>query len=153
MKTSDDFASILEQIIDSGPAFSAPSKGSNSVKTSYSAGWESALDPFGLSELIGKTSVFPKAKKKYVSTFVRPAHAFNAEQKQAFEQLQSWATDLKSNFSKAELRSQYRKAVLKTHPDQGGSSENFWAAKKSYELLKSLVTNNCEPSRYSTVHP
>ena len=141
MKTSDDFAEILGQIIDSDPTFQSSATGKNSLKATYSAGWESALDPFGLSEIIGKTAVFTKAKKKYISTYVRAAHVFNTEQKQALEQLQTWVPDLKNNFSKAELRSQYRKALLKTHPDQGGSSENFWAAKKSYELLKSLVTN------------
>ena len=141
MKTSDDFAEILGQIIDSEAAFAPRSTSLNTLKISYSAGWESALDPFGLSEIIGKTAVFPKAKKKYVSTFVRPPHAFNAEQKQAFEELRQWAPELKTNFSKAELRSQYRKSLLKTHPDHGGSSENFWSVKKSYELLKSLVTN------------
>ena len=139
MKTTERFAEILDQMMESNHESVEENFHSSDSKNRFSAGWETSLDPFGLSEIIGKTSVFKRPVPKYVSTFVRPAHLFNVEQKQAFEELSKWAPDLKNNFNWKELRSHYRKALLKTHPDQGGSSENFWAAKKSYDLLKLLV--------------
>ncbi len=58
---------------------------------------------------------------------------------QAFHVLVVHARALRDNFNLPELKSAYRTAVLKTHPDQGGSSETFQDVKKSYQILLGLV--------------
>lgn len=139
MKSSNDFAGILSQLLDSGMKPLSIERSYPRGGFTYNAGWESSLEPFALAELLGKTSIFKTSAKKYKPSFVRPSHDFNAEQKQAFAALIRWAPALKDNFTKTELRSGYRQALLKTHPDQGGLNENFWAVKKSYEILRSFV--------------
>lgn len=141
MKTDSNFAEILEEMSENQGVNSGTVNAAKSSSFNFSAGWESSLEPYGLSDLIGKTSIFKAQVRKYKSTFKRPTHLFNDEQKQAFEHLCAWAPKLQDNFSAIELRTNYRTALLKTHPDHGGTSEIFWATRKSYELLKSLVTS------------
>lgn len=143
MKTGFDFADILEYF-DAENEAAATNPGTNSSSsTSINAGWETVLDPAGLALLMGHTSVYTSVTstpyKKYKTTYVRPAHVFSDEQAAAFITISQCAPELKNNFNFKQLKSSYRLALLKTHPDQGGSSENFWAVKKSYEVLCSLV--------------
>ncbi len=141
MKSALNFAEILSQISDSDDSDLSSFSNFKKSETDFSSGWESSLEPFGLSDLLAKTAVYKKSTARYKNTFVRPSHPLNAEQKQAFETLSQWAPQLKNNFTAVELRSSYRAALLKTHPDHGGTSEIFWAAKKSYEMLRSFVTS------------
>ena len=41
-----------------------------------------------------------------------------------------------------ELKAQFRKAVMKTHPDKGGSKEQFTEMQKEFALTKSQVDDN-----------
>lgn len=43
-------------------------------------------------------------------------------------------------FDEDQLKSVYRKRAISSHPDQGGSSEQFRLVKEAYELLKILAT-------------
>lgn len=132
MNTERNFFEILEEISDS--ALQTP------VVPATSAGWESALDPRGLSQMIGTVPIYKTGYKKYKSVpRPRKPHAMNPQQQLAFENLSLWAPPLTNDFNRIELKSCYRAALLKTHPDQGGNSESFLAVKKSYEILKSLV--------------
>ena len=105
--------------------------------------WESSLDPHGLSLIIGKIAVFKTGHKKYFAVkkdaIQAKSHLFTPGQKLAFENLAKWSPSLMDNFNRLDLKSSYRAALLKTHPDQGGSSETFIEVKKSYEILRSLV--------------
>ena len=139
MKTERNFFEILEEISDIT---------SESTHTDdMSAGWESALEPMGLSQIIGTIPIYKTGYKKYTSVKkvsgpikqVRAPHAMNTEQQLAFENLSIWAQALTNDFNRIELKSCYRSALLKTHPDQGGCSESFLLIKKSYEILKSLA--------------
>jgi hypothetical protein len=140
MKSTTAFSDILELFDDE----TVVDVTSSSTTTSINAGWETVLDPAHLAQLMGHTSVFTtQAKaspyKKFKTTYQRPAHIMTDEQSNAFTTLSQWAPALRNNFSLKDLKSNYRLALLKTHPDQGGSSENFWSVKKSYEVLCSLV--------------
>lgn len=120
----------------------------------FSAGWESHLDPFGLAQLMGEVhvttynkpivnKVYPRSKKS-PRTPIRPqhpSHNMNEAQRAAYELLKAHSPQLQDNFSRHELKSAYRLSVLKTHPDQGGTSEIFQDVKKSYQILAALVKN------------
>lgn len=137
-KSQNSFAEILENL--------SHTRGTEHFNThpstDFSAGWKSSLDPQGLAQIIGFTPVFKTGYKKYVNP-ARPRipHIMTAEQTAAFENLSIWSESLTSSFNRFELKSSYRQALLKTHPDQGGSAESFLQVKKSYEILSSLVTS------------
>ena len=143
MKTAVDFAQILEFFEDENTTVDMTATPSHSAAASINAGWETVLDPAGLAYLMGQTSLYTGVStnpyNKYRRTIVRPAHTLTDEQTTAFKDIIQWAPQLPNNFNYKELKSSYRIALLKTHPDQGGSSENFWSVKKSYEVLCSLV--------------
>ena len=141
MKSSADFAKILGHFIEKNTSNNPTQAQFSSVKSTFNAAWETSLEPFAISELLGTTAVFKTSRSLYRSTFVRPAHVLNEIQKSALAFLQGYTPAMKDNFNAIELRSSYRAALLKTHPDQGGSSENFWQTKKSYEILRSIVTS------------
>jgi hypothetical protein len=125
----------------------------------FSSGWESHLDPHGMAQIIAELSIktyvsgrarsaYPFKKKDLNTTKPMsrprpeaPAHVMTSEQNVAFIQLASLATQLQNNFNRVELKSAYRQAVLKTHPDQGGNSESFQGVKKSYHILLALAKN------------
>jgi len=44
--------------------------------------------------------------------------------------------NLQSNFTKTELKTEYRRLFKLHHPDQGGTSENFRLVQESYQKLK-----------------
>lgn len=110
---------------------------------SLSSGWESLIEPAGLSQLIGSL-----APKYYSHTHIyryprapRTAHNFNTEEHSAFQALNGYlSTPLHPGFYTQELKSAYRQALLKTHPDQGGTAESFQQVRKSYEILVRFVT-------------
>ena len=59
MKTERNFFEILEEISDIS---------SESTRTDdMSAGWESALEPLGLSQIIGTIPIYKTGYKKYTS--------------------------------------------------------------------------------------
>ena len=138
---------LLEDILEKVPS-----------ENTLSAGWESTLDPFGFTQIMAQTSLYPgqfrgvankayglKRRKTTVTTeklqALRASHIFNSIQQSAFMALQMWAPLLLDNFSQAELKRAYRIAVLKTHPDHGGSSESFQEVKNNYQILEALVKN------------
>lgn len=134
MLTERSFSEILADLQD--PA------------TAFSSGWESHLDPFGMAQLIAEVNIAPLYKvsihKKYPKppppkAAPRKSHLFSEQQLQAFEMLITYSPALRNNFNLHELKSAYRSAVLKTHPDQGGNSETFQDVKKSYQILMGLV--------------
>jgi hypothetical protein len=105
-------------------------------------------EAFGFTTILTSTPRYegsrkPQASKAYHLKVklrsARPAHLFNAEQASAYETLKQWSSELTENFSRSELKRAYRIAVLKTHPDQGGSSESFQDARKCYQILEALV--------------
>lgn len=134
MHTSRSFSEILAELKDKIPDFSSE--------------WESHLDPFGMAQLIAEVRIAPQFKasirKKYpkpptTKVAFRKNHLFTDEQRQALQVLMAYTYALQENFNLHELKSAYRGAVLKTHPDQGGSSETFQEVKKSYQMLLGLV--------------
>ncbi|MBC7467189.1 MAG: hypothetical protein H7256_14460 [Bdellovibrio sp.] len=153
MKAVNDFAQILEFFEDENVPVDMTSTPSHSMAASINAGWETVLDPAGLAYLMGQTSIYTNKStnpyNKFKRSTNRPAqtqpvparatHTFNDEQALAFADITQWAPQLPINFNHKELKTSYRLALLKTHPDQGGSSENFWSVKKSYEVLCSLA--------------
>lgn len=120
---------------------------------SFEAGWESTLDPHGLAQIMAQTNIYnvrhstlPRgyARKPGVKAapVARPEHMMNAEQSEAFSRLLMWSSGtLPASFTARQLKSAYRAAMLKTHPDQGGSSESFHEAKNCYHILFALVKN------------
>lgn len=137
------FSDILEDmLVEQQPATS-----------DFSAGWESHLDPFGLAQLMGEvhvttynkpivTKAYPRSKQAARPIRPqRPSHIMNEAQVAAYQLLKAHCNKLQDNFNSHELKSAYRLAVLKTHPDQGGISEIFQDVKKSYQILAALVKN------------
>ncbi|MBC7741994.1 MAG: hypothetical protein H7061_07350 [Bdellovibrionaceae bacterium] len=114
---------------------------SDSAK-SFTAGWETLLEPSNLAFLMGQVQVLtpnlPRTSKAYPPR-PRPAHVFTPEQSGALDTLASFAPNLQNNFNLRDLRTAYRAAVLKTHPDQGGTAESFQSVKKSYHILWAFV--------------
>lgn len=120
---------------------------------SFEAGWESTLDAFGLAQIMAQTEIYkvrsatlPRGYARFQTPrpqpTARPDHSFTAEQTEAFNRLREWSMGrLTASFTARQLKSAYRAAMLKTHPDQGGSSESFHEAKKCYQILCALVKN------------
>lgn len=131
MPNPRSFFEILEEIHD------------QSLSHSLSSGWESLIEPAGLSQLMGTLS-----RKYHSRTHIyrypkapRLSHQLNAEEQIAFQIINAYLpTPLHSGFYGTELKSAYRQALLKTHPDQGGTAESFQQVRKSYEILVRFVT-------------
>lgn len=68
----------------------------------------------------------------------RPAHKLTAEQMQSFHFFKCHHSELADNFSKADLKSAFRKLALKLHPDQGGKADQFLSLKLAFENLSSV---------------
>lgn len=66
----------------------------------------------------------------------RPAHKLTAEQTQSFHFFKCHGSELANNFSKADLKSAFRKLALKLHPDQGGAADQFLSLKLAHENLQ-----------------
>lgn len=138
MPNPRSFSEIFEEIHEQNQSQS----GSYSGARMFTSGWETSLDPAGLSQLMGTL-----APQYYSRTHIyryprapRPMRLFNEAEQSAFENLNAYLkTPLVSGFYSSELKSAYRHALLKTHPDQGGTAESFQQVRKSYEILVHFV--------------
>ncbi|MGZ3690176.1 MAG: J domain-containing protein [Pseudobdellovibrio sp.] len=137
MLNSGSFSEILNERLE-GPSSS----------TNYTAGWESTLDALGMAQILAQTNTYiPQFKSlrqayglpKPQPVVERPAHLFSATQQAAYDYLKAFVPQFACNFDQKQLKSSYRLAVLKTHPDKGGTSESFQEVKKSYQILEALV--------------
>ena len=62
--------------------------------------------------------------------------------------------DIQSGASPRKLKSAYRKAARKHHPDKGGDKENFVIVKNAYDLLVKQGTKAiAQGPRYGVVSP
>lgn len=148
---STTFSEIFEEILST----------TESSSFNFSAGWESHLEPSGIGHIIKILSEKPSAlgfseapKMKVRSAYIGPSiqikskpkpvtsrlsHTLNEIQKEALTTLRAYSQGIEDNFNLNELKSAYRLAAFKTHPDQGGNSESFQVVKKSYQILLALV--------------
>ena len=127
------FSDILHEISNSHPT-------ENTIPN-----WESSLDQAWMSQLMAELGAKPfRSHSVYIyKTKARPrsSHLLSEIQKHAFTFLNQFQSQpLHLGFLKQELKSAYRAALLKTHPDQGGTAETFQQVKKSYEILLVFVT-------------
>lgn len=142
MLSERSFSEIFEELIKARPS-----------GMGYNSGWESALDPASMAQLMGLlptggVSVTTRGRHPYASFKragtpppVRPAHILNETQTAAFAEIIKHSPYLPVGFTLRELKSAFRQAALITHPDRGGSGESFQSAKKSYHILEALVKN------------
>ena len=47
---------------------------------------------------------------------------------------------LKKSASQEDMKREYRKSILKTHPDRGGTGEAFRKIQEAYEYFKSMIS-------------
>lgn len=141
MLNTRSFSEILSEM---NPATEAESTTSMNSETH----WESVLDTQGLSHIYSLTDRYtfqPRQIERLYKIKAKapaPNHILNSEQSDALRLLNfSINGILQANFSQKQLKQAYRLAVLKTHPDQGGSSESFQEVKKCYQILLTLVKN------------
>jgi hypothetical protein len=143
MLNQRSFSDILEDLV-----LEAPNEKPSSC-LNYTSEFESHLDLNCMAQLIAEINlphynrvIVKKAYPVKAKTLKpRPSHIFNANETLAYALIKRYAPHLKDNFNRQELKSAYRLSVLKCHPDQGGSSENFQDVKKSYQILEALVKN------------
>lgn len=91
---------------------------------------------------LGRTEVFhaPKLVRGYkLKKPARKPHLLTEIQKSAYDILRVYSPHLTEYFNWAELKSCYRYALMRAHPDHGGTSESFQDVRNSYATLKSLV--------------
>jgi hypothetical protein len=111
--------------------------------------WESLLEPAWITQVMAelgslqiKSHTLSRQRQYPKPASPRPsriAHILTDEQQLAFDLLHKYQIhSFSPAFNKQELKSAYRLALLKTHPDQGGNAETFHQVKKSYEILSSL---------------
>lgn len=138
MLNTETFSEILEGLIEEKP--------SENLLGHY----ESVQDAFDFTSILVNTPRYQSPRKpqgtkayhiKIKVLAARQAHALTPEQAQAFETLKKWCVLFNENFSRLDLKRAYRLAVLKAHPDHGGSSESFQEVRKSYQILEALVKN------------
>lgn len=134
MPNQRTFSEIFREFYDANPT------------ENFNAGWESSLEPAWIAQLIAS---LPPIKSIYRPLYIyqknkttqRQPHFYSEIQMQAFQSLNQFlVSPLQLGFYSSELKSAYRQALLKTHPDQGGSAETFQQVRKCYEILKPLVT-------------
>ena len=113
--------------------------------------WESSLEPAWMAQLMAEVKLTTRGTPQYSKYRLakpgsaqfsqRVPHVMDSLQLAAFEVFNQYLLQpLDRCFFKQELKSAYRKALLKTHPDQGGTAETFQQVKKSYEILVVFVT-------------
>jgi len=139
MLNTETFSEILETLLEEKP--------SENVLSRSTGHYESVQDAHGFTSILVNTPRYQSPRKPqgtrayHIKVRTRTAHPFTQEQAQAFETLKKWNQFFTSSFSRPELKRAYRQAVLKAHPDQGGSSESFQEVRKSYQILEALVKN------------
>jgi hypothetical protein len=70
----------------------------------------------------------------------RPTHVLSQQQSLAFKLIKYFASEIKDNFNLKELKQAFRVAALATHPDQGGSPEDFIKIQKAYQELNTVFS-------------
>lgn len=120
--------------------------------------WSSDLEPQHLSYLLGhlevhRTTTFKDSQNPYLKykkviqkpnlkTNLKPDHALSLKELVALEFINlHLAKDLylPKNFTLTQLKHAYKKAALRTHPDCGGSHNDFLKLKSSSELLMAFL--------------
>jgi hypothetical protein len=134
---------LISEMQDSGFQSTVHPASSPTVETSYPyMSWLLGQIPISKSTDArhGALKSFEKTPyircKKVVP--MRPAHILTAIQRQAFDFLKRYSNELPENFGGNDLRKAYRKALLLSHPDQGGSNQAFWEVQQAYQTLKSI---------------
>lgn len=124
------------------------SEGKTSSESSPSPHFLSENDMIGFSWLLGDTHISPptpttRAQKVYgVAPRPRPPHKMNQDQRKAFDLLRNLSPSLNENFTHSELKTAWRAAALRTHPDKGGTNESFRQSQFAYKTLEKLLTNS-----------
>lgn len=139
MQNSTSFAAILQKITTEKEVFSNENSNSQFIYVN-----EESIR--GFSQILGTTptyrfnfkSTYPQGPQK---TKTSAAHEMSDTQKASFNFFILLGLRLTASFNAKEIKSIYRQALLKTHPDHGGSSEKFQDTRKHYEILYALVTN------------
>ena len=111
--------------------------------------WNGESDYVFLGYLLGQTPQSPRTHSYQKSPYVRfhkpppprPAHKMTPDQLESWTYLKSFDSQLGNNFSNQDLKRAYRMALLRTHPDQGGSNDKFWKVQEAYTALKTLPTD------------
>jgi len=85
------------------------------------------------------TRGYPQAKKQPSPPAPRPPHKLDDRAAQALATLQSFGCDLGGNFNSQELKRAYRHAMLRCHPDRGGSAEQFQSARQAAKILEQIL--------------
>jgi hypothetical protein len=148
---------FLDVLLESYDRSRGLNQAAGSPSNDYTSGWESTLDAYGMSRIMAQTprfefknplSAYKRSPSNHSKTsphvFIessRPKHSFDETQAYAFYLIRQLVPQLPENFSFNQLKSAYRRAALKTHPDRGGASETFQQVKKSYHILTDLVKN------------
>jgi hypothetical protein len=132
---------LISEMQDSGFQSAAHSVSSPTVETSYAhMGWLLGQIPISKSTDTLKGSLKSFEKTPYIrckkAPPIRPAHILTVIQRQAFDFLKRYSNELAENFGGNDLRKAYRKALLLSHPDQGGSNQAFWEVQQAYQTLK-----------------
>lgn len=136
MGQTGTFAEILEFFIDEN---SPTSLGSNPFINSHST--ESLI--YGFSQILGTTPTYSfQQSRGYPRRPIpsKPAHLFTDQQLDSYNYFLNLGHALNKWFNLRDLKSIYRKELLKSHPDHGGSSEKFQEVRKHYQILLALVT-------------
>ena len=148
MSFTTSFQKILEEKMQEPDSFSG---------SSSSQFQDSQTDPAYLAYLMGNIGRYSfnnkTAQKRYphvrtsgtqnpqpaVPPVARPAHALNVSQAQSYEYLKSFNQSLTDSFDFQELKSAFRQAALRAHPDQGGSVALFIELKTHYQNLLAVL--------------
>ncbi|MCC2680306.1 MAG: hypothetical protein K0R29_2882 [Pseudobdellovibrio sp.] len=142
MLNTETFSEVLEALLEEST--------SENALGATQGHYEGVQDALGFTTILVNTPRYHGPRKpqgtrayhiKIKAQAARVAHVFNPEQAQAFETLKKWNQLFTESFTRQELKRAFRIAVLKAHPDQGGSSESFQEVKKSYQILEGLVKN------------
>jgi len=142
MLNTETFSEVLEAMLEQST--------SENALSSSQGHYEGVQDAFAFTTILVNTPRYQSPRKpqgthayhiKIKTPTPRKAHSFTPEQAQAFENLKKWNQLFTESFTRQELKRAFRIAVLKAHPDQGGSSESFQEVKKSYQILEGLVKN------------
>lgn len=99
----------------------------------------SVEEPDVIAQLIGRTTTLNQQNYKF-SPYKKlekplPPHRLNEDQKKAHDFFKIHGFNLSPRFSLRELKSTYKKAALKLHPDLGGKPEQFQNLKLNFETL------------------
>jgi hypothetical protein len=96
-------------------------------------------DPAHLAFLIGRIarlqSAHPAKSPYKPSISPRKTHELTLSQQEAFAFFTKHQPDLSDAFTRNEIKSAFRKIAFVTHPDQGGTAEEFMQLREHYKTL------------------